>query len=60
MPREQSILRLVAHGYTDREIGAQLYVSMRTVQNNLSRIRQKTGLRRRSELARWAVERAIA
>jgi len=60
MSREQDILRLMAHGYTDREIGAQLYVLTRTVQNNLTRIRLKTGLRRRSELARWAVERAMA
>ena len=41
-------------------IGKQLYISPRTVQNHLTRIREKTGLRRRSELARWAVEHAIA
>lgn len=59
-PREVEILRLVAQGHTDNEIGAQLYISPRTVQNHLTSIRDKTGLRRRSELARWAVERAIA
>lgn len=58
--RELEILRLVAQGLTDNEIGAQLYISPRTVQNHLTSIRDKTGLRRRSELARWAVERAIA
>ncbi|MEA2378742.1 MAG: hypothetical protein QOD13_2649, partial [Thermoleophilaceae bacterium] len=31
----------------------------RTVQNHLTRIREKTGLRRRSELARWAVEHSV-
>jgi DNA-binding CsgD family transcriptional regulator len=50
----------VADGLTDNEIGKQLYISPRTVQNHLTRIREKTGLRRRSELARWAVEHAIA
>ena len=58
--RELEILRLVADGLTDNEIGRQLYISPRTVQNHLTRIREKTGLRRRSELARWAVEHAIA
>jgi DNA-binding NarL/FixJ family response regulator len=58
--RELEILRLVADGLTDNEIGKQLYISPRTVQNHLTRIREKTGLRRRSELARWAVQHAIA
>jgi DNA-binding NarL/FixJ family response regulator len=58
--RELEILRLVADGLTDNEIGKQLYISPRTVQNHLTRIREKTGLRRRAELARWAVEHAIA
>jgi two-component system response regulator DevR len=58
--RELEILRLVSDGMTDNEIGKQLYISPRTVQNHLTRIREKTGLRRRAELARWAVEHAIA
>jgi DNA-binding NarL/FixJ family response regulator len=57
--REQEVLRLLAQGHTDREIGGQLYISPRTVQNHLTRIRDKTGMRRRSELARWAVEHAL-
>jgi len=57
--REHEILRLVAQGHTDREIGQRLYVSPRTVQSHLTQIRMKTGLRRRSELTRWAVEHAV-
>lgn len=57
--RELDVLRLVAQGHTDTEIGKALYVSPRTVQNHLTRIREKTGLRRRSELTRWAVEHSI-
>ena len=57
--RESEILRLVARGYTDNEIGKELFLSPRTVQNHLTRIREKTGLRRRSELTRWAVEHAL-
>ena len=57
--RELDVLRGVADGLTDNEIGQRLFISPRTVQNHLTRIREKTGLRRRSELARWAVEHAI-
>jgi DNA-binding NarL/FixJ family response regulator len=58
-PRELEILRLVADGRTDNEIAGQLFISARTVQNHLTHIREKTGTRRRPELARWAVEHAI-
>jgi len=54
--REQEVLRLVAKGRTDKEIGGQLFISARTVQNHLTHIRQKTGMSRRSELAAWATE----
>jgi len=57
--RELDVLRLVVQGKTDNEIGKALFISPRTVQNHLTRIREKTGLRRRSELTRWAVEHAI-
>lgn len=56
--RELEVLRLVALGRTDKEIGNVLYISPRTVQNHLTRIRHKTGLHRRSELARWAADHA--
>jgi DNA-binding NarL/FixJ family response regulator len=58
-PREHEVLRLVATGLTDRQIAERIYVSPRTVQNHLARIRDKTGLRRRSELTRWAVQHAV-
>jgi DNA-binding NarL/FixJ family response regulator len=58
--RELEVLRLLADGLTDNEIGRQMYISPRTVQNHLGRVRDKTGLRRRPELARWAVEHGIA
>ena len=58
-PREREVLRLVAEGLTDREIGKILHISPRTVQNHLNHIRERTGLKRRSELARWAVQQEI-
>jgi two-component system NarL family response regulator len=57
--RQLEVLRLVVQGKTDNEIGQSLFISPRTVQNHLTSIRHKTGLRRRSELTRWAVQHAI-
>jgi len=57
--REREVLRLVAQGYTDKEIAGELYVSARTVQNHLASVRTKLGLSRRAELARWAAEHAL-
>jgi DNA-binding NarL/FixJ family response regulator len=54
--REREIVGLVSEGMTDKEIAGRLFISPRTVQNQLGRIREKTGSGRRSELARWAVE----
>jgi len=56
---ELEVLRLVAQGLTDNQIADEIFVSPRTVQNRLARIRDKTGLRRRSELTRWAVIHAV-
>jgi two-component system NarL family response regulator len=58
--RELEIMRLVVRGKTDAEIGRELLISARTVQSHLRQIREKTGLRRRAELTRWAVKHALA
>jgi DNA-binding NarL/FixJ family response regulator len=52
--RERRVVQLVAEGLTDKEIASALFVSPRTVQNQLTSIRRKLGLGRRSELAHWA------
>jgi DNA-binding CsgD family transcriptional regulator len=51
---ENRIAELVRDGLTNREIGTRLYVSPRTVQTHVSHILQKTGLRSRVEIARYA------
>jgi DNA-binding NarL/FixJ family response regulator len=58
-PRERDVLRLVTRGHTQEEIARDLEISERTVQVVLARLRQKTGLRRRSELMRWAAEQDV-
>ena len=57
--REREVLGLVGQGHTDREVADRLSLSIRTVQNHLSALRRKTGLRRRAELASWAVRHSL-
>ena len=57
--RERQILAFVAEGLTDREIGERLFISPSTVRSHLDRIGKKTGLRRRAELTRLAVDLGV-
>jgi len=58
--RERQVLSLLARGRTDRAIGEELAISVSTVRSHLDRIREKTGLRRRSELTRLAIDEGLA
>jgi DNA-binding NarL/FixJ family response regulator len=53
-PREQEVLRHVAAGMTDRQIGERLFISHRTVERHVSSLLAKTGTRRRAELVALA------
>jgi DNA-binding NarL/FixJ family response regulator len=57
--RETEILRLVASGETAADISRELFISEKTVNGHLERIRDKTGYRRRADLTRLAYERGI-
>jgi DNA-binding CsgD family transcriptional regulator len=48
--REREVLRLIGDGLTNREIGEQLYLSVRTVEWHRSNLSAKLGVTRRSEL----------
>ena len=50
-PQEEAISTLVAQGLSNREVAAELYVSIKTVQYHLTRVYAKLGVRSRSELA---------
>ena len=58
-PRENEILRLVAKGYTYREIAERLFISQKTVQNHVRNILTKLQLRKRYELMRYAIQRGL-
>jgi DNA-binding NarL/FixJ family response regulator len=57
--RENEVLRLVAKGYTYREIGEKLFISVKTVQNHVQNILTKLQLRRRYELMRYAIQKGL-
>lgn len=58
-PRENEILRLVAKGYTYREIAERLFISHKTVQNHVQNILTKLQLRKRYELMRYAIRKGL-
>jgi two-component system response regulator NreC len=57
--REVEILRLIAMGHTNAEIGGQLYLSVRTVESHRAHIQQKLRLSTRAELVRYALDRGL-
>jgi two-component system, NarL family, response regulator NreC len=57
--REVEVLRMIALGHTNSEIGRQLYLSVRTVETHRSHIQQKLGLSSRAELVRYALDHRL-
>ncbi|MER5951515.1 response regulator transcription factor [Streptomyces sp. NPDC001904] len=49
--RERDILELVGEGLTNRQIGQRLFLSEKTVKNNISRLLAKLGVERRIQAA---------
>jgi DNA-binding CsgD family transcriptional regulator len=50
-PREAEIVGLVLHGYSNREIGKRLYISLETVKKHVSNVYRKLGVRNRVQLS---------
>jgi DNA-binding NarL/FixJ family response regulator len=59
-PREREVLRLIARGYTYKEIARELYISIKTVESHVSSVLRKLQLSSRHQLTRWATERRLA
>jgi DNA-binding NarL/FixJ family response regulator len=57
--RERQVLQLIARGYTYREVGDELFISIKTVESHVSAVLRKLHLSNRNELTRWAVERRL-
>jgi DNA-binding NarL/FixJ family response regulator len=52
--REREVMQLLARGYTYREIGSRLFISVKTVESHASNVLRKLQLSNRNELTRWA------
>jgi two-component system, NarL family, response regulator NreC len=53
--RELEVLKLVAEGYSSREIAEQIYISTKTVETYRSRLVEKLGLKSRAQIVRYAL-----
>jgi DNA-binding NarL/FixJ family response regulator len=57
--REREVLRLIARGYTYKEVGKALFISVKTVETHVSAVLRKLQLSNRHELTRWATARRL-
>jgi len=57
--RDRELLRLLALGHTNREIGEQLYLSVRAVEVNRAKLLEKLGLETRPDLVRFAIANGV-
>lgn len=57
--REREVLQYVARGHTYKEIGAELFIAEKTVENHVRNILGKLHLNRKQELIRYAMEHGI-
>ena len=58
-PRETEILKLIVEGFTNRQIGEHLNISIRTVEGHRANITDKLGLHSRLELVRYARQHSM-
>jgi DNA-binding NarL/FixJ family response regulator len=57
--REREVMRLIARGYSYKEVAARLYISVKTVESHVSAVLRKLQLSSRHELSRWASDRRL-
>lgn len=58
--REKDVMRLLARGYTYKEIAAELFLSIKTIETHASAVLRKLQLSNRRELSRWASHRNLS
>ncbi|MDN4599225.1 LuxR C-terminal-related transcriptional regulator [Leifsonia virtsii] len=57
--REREVMRLIARGYAYKEVAAELFISIKTVETHVSAVLRKLQLSSRHELTAWALERRL-
>jgi DNA-binding NarL/FixJ family response regulator len=58
-PRESEIVKLVAEGYSSKEIAEMLVISPKTVERHRANVLEKLGLRDRVALTRYAIRHGL-
>jgi DNA-binding NarL/FixJ family response regulator len=58
-PRERQVLRLIARGYSYRDIATELSISAKTVESHVSSVLRKLQLSNRHQLSNWASQRDL-
>ena len=58
-PREEEVLKLVAEGYSSKEIAEMLFISIKTVHRHRANLLHKLGMRDRLDLARYAIRAGL-
>lgn len=57
--REREVLKLIAQGYTNKEIADMIFLSVKTVETHKAHIMDKLELRSRAELVRYALDNGL-
>jgi DNA-binding NarL/FixJ family response regulator len=57
--REREVMRLIARGFSYKEVAAELFISVRTVESHVSAVLRKLQLSSRHELTAWALARRL-
>ncbi|BCW59754.1 MULTISPECIES: response regulator transcription factor [Micrococcaceae] len=57
--RELEVMRLIARGYSYKEVAKELFISIKTVETHVSAVLRKLQLSSRHELTKWAAERRL-
>ncbi|MCC3290237.1 MULTISPECIES: response regulator transcription factor [unclassified Arthrobacter] len=57
--RELEVMRLIARGYSYKEVARELFISVKTVETHVSSVLRKLQLSSRHELTRWAADRRL-
>ncbi|MEU9916319.1 response regulator transcription factor [Streptomyces sp. NPDC051001] len=58
-PREEEVLKVVAEGYSSKEIAEMLFISIKTVHRHRANLLHKLGMRDRLELTRYAIRAGL-
>ena len=57
--REREVMKLIARGYTYKEVAKELFISIKTVETHVSSVLRKLQLSNRNELTKWATDRKL-